>query len=308
MLEARNCNIRINNTGIMAQNVTLNSSNSVVPVQSVGKRGFDRYVPNGPVTHTLSIDYVLKTEREPNYQIYNSLKNLSDSSSHSPALISIGGITGNFYLNSYSVSSSPNNISKAQASYVNFDLSLSGYLNDSKQDNYSILTTESGEDIETEDGLSLFMTEGSLDYAGDYDGFANGWTTFLYENAELSQDPVYDFGYSFQAEWEPTYLIGSKTASQVDLMNYRESISLIREVYTKPKYSGEDIYLSQNESGDFDGTNRDLDLRIYGLYRLCNGTGDFLSFSLSGANITSSTVNFQLNDMVLTETTATRIG
>lgn len=282
MLEARNCNIRINNTGIMAQNVTLNSSNSVVPVQSVGKRGFDRYVPNGPVTHTLSIDYVLKTEREPNYQIYSSLKNLSDSSSHSPALISIGGISGNFYLNSYSVSSSPNNISKAQASYVNFDLSLSGNLNDN--------------------------IDNSVEYVGETTGFANGWTTFLYENAELSQDPVYDFGYNFQAEWEPTYLIGSKTASQVDLMNYRESISLIREVYTKPKYSGEDIYLSQNESGDFDGTNRDLDLRIYGLYRLCNGTGDFLSFSLSGANITSSTVNFQLNDMVLTETTATRIG
>lgn len=266
----------------MAQSVTLNSSNSVVPVQSVGKRGFAKYVPNGPVTNTVSISYVLKTEREPNYQIYNTLKNLSDSSSYSPVEIKMGGISGNFYLNSYSVSSSPNNTSTAQANYINYDLNLSGHLNDQK--------------------------DYSLDYTGDYEGFGNGWTTFLYENNSLTQDPVYDFGYSFQAEWEPTYLVGSKTPSQVDLMSYQESISLIREVYTKPKFSGENIYLSQNETGDFDGTYKDANLRIYGLYKLCDGSGDYLSFALSGANITASTVNFQLNDLVLTETNATKIG
>lgn len=292
----------------MAQNVTLNSANSVIPIQSVGKRGFFDYIPSGPVTHTLSISYVLKTESEPNYQIYNSLKNLSDSSSHVPVNIKMGGISGDFYLNSYSVSSSPNMLSTAQANYISFSKTLDGYLNDAKQSNYEFLTTESGEDFITEDGSALIITEGSLDYVGEYTGLANGWTTFLYENGSIAQDPVYDFNYSFQAEWEPSYIIGSKIPSQVDLMNYRESISLVREVYTKPKFSGEDIYLSQDETGNFDGTAKDLNLRIYGLYQLCDGNGDYLSFALSGANITSSTVEYKLNDLIMTETNATRIG
>lgn len=282
MLEARNCNISINNTGLMAQGVTLNSANSVVPVRSVGKKGFSKYTPNGPITHTLSINYVLKTEREPNYQIYNTIRSLSDSSSYSPVNIKMGGISGEFYLNSYSVSSSPNNLSTAQANYISFQETLDGYLND---------TLDTG-----------------IEYVGTYTGFANGWTTFFYENGVESQDPVYDFNYSFQAEWEPSYVIGSKTPFQTDLMSYTENLSLVREIYTKPKFSGEDIYMSQNESGDFDGTYRDSNLRIYGLYRLCDGSGDYLSFALSGANITSSNVDFRLNDLILTETTATRIG
>lgn len=266
----------------MSQSVTLNSANSVVPVRSVGKRGFSKYVPNGPVTHNLSISYVLKTEREPNYQIYNSLRNLSDSSSYDPVNIKMGGISGDFYLNSYSVSSSPNNLTTAQANYISFSKALDGYLED--------------------------IVDTGIEYVSNYTGFSNGWTTYFYENGVESQDPIYDFNYSFQAEWEPSYIIGSKEPSQVDLLSHTENLSLVREIYTKPKFSGEDIYMSQDQTGDFNGTAKDANLRIYGLYKLCDGSGDYLSFALSGANITSSTVDYRLNDLILTETNATRIG
>lgn len=308
MLEARNCNVTINQTGIMAQSVTVNSSNSNVAIKSLGKKGFSKYVPSGPVTHTVSLDYTLKTEKEPNYQIYNTIKSYINSSSFSPVTIQVGGISGSFYLESYSVSSSPNNLTTAKANYVSFEESLSGYLNDEKRENYFILTTESGEDIVTEDGVSTIITEGSLDYVGDYNGFANGWTTYFYENEVATSNDVYDFNYSFQTNWQPTYLIGRKTPSQVDMISFQESISVIRDIYTKPRFSGEELYFSQNITGNFNGTNRNSELRIYGLYKLCGETGDYLNFNLSGADIMSSTINYSLNDLILTETNATKVG
>ena len=284
MLEAKNCNISINNTGIMAQSVSINSSNSTFPVQSIGKKGLSRYIANGPVTHSVSIDYILNTDKEPNYNIFNSIKSHINLGSFEKCEIVMGGISGSFYLDSYSVSSSPNNLTTAKATYISFEESLSGFLNDSK------------------------ITDGSLDYVGSTTGFSNGWSTYFYENEELSQSSVYDFSYSFRASWEPSYVMGSKIPSQVDLMEYSESISVIRDIYTKPIFSGDELYFSQDITGNFNGTNRNSELRVYGLWRLCGGDGNFLNFSLSGSSITSSTVNYSLGDTILTETTAFNIG
>jgi len=284
MLEAKNCNISINNTGIMAQSVSINSSNSTFPVQSIGKKGFSRYIANGPITHSVSIDYILKTDDEPNYNIFNSIKSHINSSSFQKCDIVMGGISGSFYLDSYSVSSSPNNLTTAKATYISFEESLSGYLNDSK------------------------ITDGSLNYVGSTTGFSNGWSTYFYENEELSQSSVYDFSYSFRASWEPSYVMGSRVPSQVDLMEYSESISVVRDIYTKPVFSGDPLYFSQDISGNFNGTNRNSELRVYGLWKLCGGDGSFLNFSLSGSSITSSTVSYSLGDTILTETTAFNIG
>lgn len=282
MLEARNCNVTINQTGIMAQSVTINSSNSNVAIKSLGKKGFSKYVPSGPVTHTISLDYTLKTEKEPNYQIYNTIKSYINSSSFSPVTIQVGGISGSFYLESYSVNSSPNNLTTAKASYVSFQESLSGYLNDQK--------------------------DTGIDYVGNSTGFANGWTTYFYENETVTSNDVYDFNYSFQTNWQPTYLIGRRTPSQVDMISFQESISVVRDIYTKPQFSGEELYFSQNITGNFNGTNRNSELRIYGLYKLCGETGDYLNFNLSGSDIMSSTINYSLNDLILTETNATKVG
>lgn len=308
MLEAKNCNVFINGTGLMVQSASINSSNSTFPVQSIGKRGFSKYIANGPITHSISLDYILKTDNEPNYQIYNQIKDHVNSSTFQECELVIGGISGSFYLDSYSVSSSPNNLTTARASYISFEETLGGYLNDYKRDAYTLLTTESGSEIETEDGMYVLITEDSPNYVGNSSEFANGWSTYFYENNELVQNSVYDFSYSFQSTWEPSYIIGSKIPSQVDLMGYSESITVLRDIYTKPIFSGEELYFSQNISGDFDGVARGSELRVYGLWKLCNGTGDFLNFSLSGASINSSSVNYSLGDIVLTETSASKIG
>ena len=268
----------------MAQSASINSSNSTFPVQSIGNRGFSKYIANGPITHSVSLDYILKTDNEPNYQIYNAIKDHVNSSTFQECELVIGGISGSFYLDSYSVSSSPNNLTTARASYISFEETLSGYLNDSK------------------------IPKETVDYVASNTGFSNGWSTYFYENNELVQNSVYDFSYSFQSSWEPSYVIGSKVPSQVDLMGYSESITVLRDVYTKPVFSGEELYFSQNISGDFDGVARGSELRVYGLWKLCNGTGDFLNFSLSGASINSSSVNYSLGDIVLTETSASKIG
>jgi hypothetical protein len=284
MLEAKNCNVFINGTGLMVQSASINSSNSTLPVQSIGKRGFSKYIANGPITHSVSLDYILKTDNEPNYQIYNAIKNHVNSTTFQECELVIGGISGSFYLDSYSVSSSPNNLTTARASYISFEETLSGYLDDSK------------------------TPKETVDYVSSTTGFSNGWVTYFYEEGELAQNSVYDFSYSFQSSWEPSYIIGSKVPSQVDLMGYSESITVLRDIYTKPVFSGEDLYFSQDISGNFIGVDKNSDLRVYGLWNLCNGSGDFLNFSLSGSSINSSSVNYSLGDIILTETSASKIG
>lgn len=266
-------------TGIVAENASLSSKNSLVPIYSIGNRGTHNISPNGPVTHSFSFSYVLTVNDDPNFFIASGIKNIADDTTYTPIPIEINGLTGFGYLKSLSYQARPNDIIRANATYESYiNLSGSAYVDQS--------------------------------YSGDYkntNNIAHGWTTYFSTQNGYFEAPIYNLNYEFESNWSPRYTIGKKEAAQVTFLSAREIVSIDQETYTPIQFSGEDglgSILENNTSGlDF------MTLGIVGFSEYDTGikpsTGDYtnMPINLSGCKISESNTEAKINDILSNKVT-----
>jgi tartrate-resistant acid phosphatase type 5 len=218
-----NCDVIVNNSGIVAESATIDVANSLRPIYSVGKIGMTRKVPNGPVISNFRINYVPEIDNEPIYALASIVKAQSNVD-HSGIRIELGGITGfNCYLTSYAVRAVPNEIVKASATFTTFT-PLSGFIKQKKAGvNYNINNS-----------------------------IMHGWTTYAISSSGYFNNPTYEFNYELDSEWEPIYRLGSRVPREVKWMGSTERFTLVRDRFYGPTYSGEvvDDNLIEYDAGD----------------------------------------------------------
>lgn len=212
MISFENCDVIINGSGILAQSASIDSSNSLIPVYTVGRKGIINQSPNGPITNKFSFSYIPEISNEPSYNQAIFLKNMLNDLLYSGIRLNIGGIEGdNCYLENYSLKVSTNNITQANAGYVNY-IPLNG-------------------------GLSLQQSQIVYNSMGT---LGHGWSTFILSTGDFSILPSYELDYSLSLKWEPIYTIGQKYPVQVKLLEGEEKITIMRDVFYSVDFSGND--------------------------------------------------------------------
>ena len=291
MIFFNNCDVRVNGTGVMAENVSLSTSNALVAVRSMGRNLAETSDPDGQYSTQVRMSYYLEVEKDPVYangtdylgMVHNVVNpNYEDIPAN---IIVVAGITGAYYLNSYSLSVSQNDVIKAQASYVGFTPPT---------------------------GIIQKRAE-KLDYAESFSGLAHSWTTTLIAEESVILEPVYDFQYDFKGVVNPIYVLGQKYPKQVQLLTAEETISVIKESasinisgvgmdahpITFYGESGWQLFSGQLEDGtSFNEYNADSPprIKIEPLSGLCDTSNSYMEFDFSGMKIESTDITVDAND------------
>lgn len=212
----------VNTTGILAESASIEVSNSLAPAYSLGARGSCDQSPSGPLKTTLTLDYYLQTNKEPNYITASGLRSYV---SESPVTVGIAGLGAVAYLERYSIRADPNSLIKASASYTCF--------------------TPLGGELRTK----LI----SLNYTGSNpSGIAHSWATEPQSNSQ-----ILGFSYELTAKWEPVYGIGNANPVNVLFHGGQETFTFARDTFTKPTFSGVDAstYLTDGTSFNVNSLN-----------------------------------------------------
>ena len=296
----------VNQSGIMATNASISQSNSLVPAYSLGKYWAVNQIPNGPIQSTFSISYYPSVTREPNYQILNTIRGLSDDILYSGTRIVIAGVTGfNCYLRSYEIQSSPNNLVKANETYDTF-VNLSGQISPRS---FASTSDWGNLDLMTESGdwedLTVMDSSGDWGSIEDpvleaFDKNPHGWTTYISSSGNKLIAPTYDFNYRFNANWQPVYLIGQKVPTEVHLMGGTEEMSFVRDNFTHIQFSGEEV------TGTFITGDWQIELFNYQLIAWQTAGSGALFFDVSGAKIVDTKLVSDLGNFVRSQTSIRR--
>ena len=286
-----NIHIAIDRSGILADDVSLSSSNSLDPIYSVGKRNPVSISPNGSLTNSIRISYTPQLDNNPVHSGMNSLRNLltgdnmySLHQAYSGHTIEFAGLTGyDFYLQNYSVQIQPNLPVKANASFVSF-LPLSG---------------------------TILPKDSHIKYSTDLSApvIPFGWSAFATNSSAALLSRVYGMDYSFDAQFEPTYQVGSTIPQQVNFMGADEKLSLVRDDFVKVYHSGRLAWASGDcysgvvvDSGTYDNL-----IDLYGINFICAGNTDLrvMQFDISGAKVTNTDLSVRVDDYLRSVTTIT---
>lgn len=261
-----NCEVIIDNRRILAQNATINQSNSLSPLKVIGYRNVLNNTPTDGVKNSIKIDYTPETENEPNHRISYMMTSYDYPS---PVEIKVAGHTVTGYLNNYSLSLEENTPVKASVEFSIFH--------------------------ELTDGLTEQSSTGYLGY-----NQSNSLTVGHYWASQISNSDytvngdVISLDYNFRANWQPIYKIGSPIPSQVTLLGSQETFNFTSEYESNITYSGRAVQ---------DSLANCSILRINNLSYDWTTTGWFpLSFSLADGKIISHTINLSENNIVTTQT------
>ena len=291
MIFFNNCDVVVNGTGVMAEQVSLSSANAVVAVRAMGKNLAETSDPDGQYSTSVRMTYYLEVEKDPVFAnvldylglVHNTVNpNYEDIT---PNIIGVAGITGEYFLDSYSLSVSQNDVIKAQASYIGFK-------------------PPSG---------TIRKRSEKLDYADSFSGLAHSWTTSLLADDGTILAPVYDFSYSFNAVLAPVLALGDKYPKQVMLMTAEETVNVTKDdnsinhsgqgpdqfPITFYGESGWALFSGQLEDGSyFSEYNPDSPprVKIEPLSGLCGTSNHYMEFDFSGMKIESSDVSVDTND------------
>lgn len=218
-LNWQNVVVKINGSGIKAQSVSFSNQSSLSPTFALGYKGSVNDSVNGPQTSEISINYTPQADQDPNWGILNQYK-AQTLPELQPYLLNIGGISGMFYLNSYSINFQPNNLVGASVSYRCFS-PISGEL--------TALTYEN-EEVE-------------------FTGFFNGLTVsvdttdpnILGPAPQENNPPVYALNYDTALDINPVYVIGNKFPIDVQLNGGEEKFSLLTNKFNNQTFSGKTL-------------------------------------------------------------------
>lgn len=211
MLEFRNCQITIGGINILADSASLNQESSTPPNYALGFLSPFDNSPSVPLRNTISLSYVIEPESEPCYKIITGLK--AFQTSYSPTQVILAGYTGNYYLDSFSFQIAPNEVNKANVSFVNFD-QISGNL------------TAQNPNI-----VSLYNT-------GQGSGVSHYWSTYFTLGGAEQTGQVLNASYNFKSNWNPIFCLGSRDLNQMDLSSAQETVTILSENNTNITFSG----------------------------------------------------------------------
>lgn len=204
MINFSDIDVIVNGTGITAESVSINSQNSTSPAYVLGYEGTIGNPQTGPITNKINLSYLLELGTETNFASVNDIKN--NPTGWTGVRIEVANLTGhNCYLEDYQLQLVPNDMVRASASYVSYN-DISGSLNVKSQTvNYS-----TGK-------------------------FAHSWSTSL-------SPTLLSFDYSFRADWQPVYIIGSGNKPVEVLFNgANENFGILSLQNIQIKHSGEPI-------------------------------------------------------------------
>lgn len=267
----------VNNSGILATNATISTNNSIEGYYSIGYARSAGQLASGPTKSTFNATYIPVISQEPNYAIISKIRNMVIDSGYYGEKIELAGIVSeNYFLTNYSISIQPNNIAESNVSYVNY-WELCG---------------------------SLKEKSNRIDYLNDGD-IKHAWSTYILTSGSSITNPVYEFVYNFNADWQPIYTIGRKFPVEMKLLNISESISFNMDSYRNILFTGELVYnnLLNNNNGNLEFKNISL---------ICEdncedvGASNGLLLNISGFKINSIDVGSQVGEMVRTKYSATR--
>lgn len=302
---ANNTFTLVNQTGVMATNASISQSNSLIPAYNIGKYWTVNQIPSDPIKSTFSLSYYPNVGKEPNYDILNTIRGLTDDVLYSGTRIVIAGVTGfNCYLRSYELQSAPNNLVKANVSYESFT-PLSGQVSNrafaSTSDWGDLTVMSSSGDWEDLTVMSSSGDWGNIEdpVLENFDKIPHGWTTYISSSGNRLIAPTYDFNYKFTADWQPTYLIGQKFPTQVNFMAGTEEMSFVRDSFTHIQFSGEEV------TGSFITGDWLIELFNYQLISTWANSGALI-FDVSGAKIIDTKLVVDLNNFVRTATSIRR--
>jgi len=293
MIFFNNCDVVVNGTGVMAEQVSLSTSNAIVAVRAMGKNLAEGSDPDGQYSAAVRFTYYLEIEKDPVYAnvldylalVHNTVNpNYHDIP---PNVIGVAGVTGVYYLDSYNVSVASNELIRANASYVGF-------------------VPPTG---------TVIKRSGVVDkgYAESFSGLAHSWTTSLLASDGTILAPVYDFSYDFRGVVNPIYVLGQKYPKQVQLLTAEETASVVKDTsainvdgqgpdshpVTFYGESGWALFSGQLEDGsyfnEYDSESPPR-IRIEPLSGLCDTSSHFMEFDFSGMKIESSDISIDTND------------
>lgn len=282
--------VTVNNINLMADSASIDYSNTVTPLYSLGRRGPFIQAPQGSVKSNFNINYYVSTVKEPNFTIANQIRTGHSTFNYISTQVAIAGITGQCYLESYSLKVQPNEPTRASVSYVAYS-KLSGSLQN-KSDGSPGSSGYSGSS-----GFSGYI--GAVATTFDMNQLSHGWTSFISSTTNYKDVPTYSFEYNLNARWQPIYIIGNKYPIQVQLLGGQESLKLIRDVYKEVQFSGEPLK-------DYLGVP-DWDINLSNVNYIRTSTvSSGIIIDISGAIIKNTNINFELDNIVKLETTAER--
>ena len=231
MIHFNDIEVGINGSGLFAQSVSVSTDNSTQYINPIGFRNSSCVSENGPVKSNIRITYLLEPERAYNQAIISNIKNLDGSTNFIPAILSIAGLTGNGYLSNFSFDVGIDNSTIGNATYIVFE-NISG-----------TLSNVTGLTFNTNSMVNLLYN----------------WNTYINDSGYSNTNPYDSIGYSFQANWEPTYIIGQNKPYQIDFIGAREELNISKEDYTKVGFRKTGIGLEYLGNSNVNFTTLNLD-------------------------------------------------
>lgn len=264
--------VTLNGSGIMAESAEISISPSLSPVYSLGRRGIWNQVPVEPIKANISIDYFLETFFDHNKNTIDFFKT-GDIATYAPCnTIVIGNITGSGYLESFSFNAQPNAPIIASADFICYHELIGN--------------------LQERNGRIKYNTSNSS-------GLAHSYGLHITSSGNSQIVPTYSLSYNFSADWTPVYGIGNKNPIQVNYLGATERFNLIRDVYT-----GLNLISGVSVSG-YLNTTGDTNIDLISLNSITNKSNlSTMNFNLSGAKVTSNSINAQIDDFVRIQTIA----
>jgi len=267
-------------TGILANQARLSIETNVSETYSVGRKGSSYVSAKGPALGNINISYILESESEPCFEVVRLLKDNRQAKTR----ISFAGTTGDYYLNSYQITSAPNRLLEASATFQCYDL-ISG----KHAGNFGSHGTA---------GIAAVQYNTTK-------STTNGWSTYLVESGNHPRkNPTFDFSYSFEAKHDPVYVINKQVPSQVEFYAGTETIISTKAKFYNAHVSGiSGQELSLTDTGSFSG-----DITFAPVLLACNNDkpDSSLTIDLSGAHMSKTDVQVGLDDFPKTRIVATR--
>lgn len=264
----RDIKITINGTGLLCNSATLSINANIDSIVAVGMSAFTDYQVNGGPTAEINLNYVPEIFAEPNKSISTNIRTYHNYSENFQLVYA--GITGDYYLKSYSFAVNELNEAQATASYICYN-QLSG--------NYAVLNNTNYD-------------------SSDLLGIGHAWSTYAVKENGDDVD-IINFDYQFNCNIKPFYKIGSPYAHQVMYLGSNESFNITRNTYSTLNYSGGDAEHFYN------GLYKFRCDAVSGLNT--ENTADNIVFSINGGVVRSQTLSNNINSPPLIQTSIIRI-
>jgi len=235
------CEIRINNTGLLALTVNLNSDITLGPVYTLGKRKpFKKQITTGPRNTTFQIQYVINPTGDPAFRTLSEIKNfVAAPSSYNGVTIAFAGVTGQkCYLNNYSLKVEPNNVITAQASYITYHPLISNSL-------FSTPRIINNPNNASADSIAHSSRSNIISGRNRFDN---------------TYSDVYNLTYAFACNLNPIYTLGEPSPIEVKPIRAQETVTMTENLFQDLVYTGENIPLKINMSGILDNNSFTLEM------------------------------------------------